>query len=363
MLCRYCIGALSKKSAWKVAYFRGLVSETLAEKKVGGMMAVALPAAQIQAIIDEIAPSLTIACINSPEGVTVSGERQQLQTLAAALNDVRYGPNIFHRQLMVQVAYHSPQMCSVADEYRSLLEYLEPGMKLPEKNVVSMISSVTGELIEPRKLSDADYWVQNMLEPVKFSDALTRLLSRPLNQRKKLDGSHRKRVNVQVLVEIGPHSALQGPVREILRSIPFAARTSYYSALKRQSPADHTTMIMIGQLFCHGFPVDLNKIDTRKDGEEEESPDKYVLPILPEYPFDTSRKYWTDARLGQEYRFRRNAKLDLLGKPATDWNPLEARWTNFFKLSEIPWAADHKVSRKTEKFAPPHFPFRCHVIV
>ncbi|KAF7949130.1 hypothetical protein EAE96_008299 [Botrytis aclada] len=347
----YCTGALSKESAFKVAYFRGKVSEILAEQNIGGMMAVGLSETKVQAIIDEVAPSLTAACINSPETVTISGDRKQLQILAAALTDGKYGPNIFHRQLQVQVGYHSPQVSSVTDEYLTNLGTLKPDVKTwagedvnPGNPPAVMISSVTGEYIEPTVLTKSIYWIQNMQQPVRFSDAITKLVSKPANGRKKLDGSHRKTVHVQVLVEIGPHSALQGPIREILRSHPSAAATTYYSTLKRHSIATRTIMTLIGQLSCSGFDVNLSRVNELEKEHGSKKALKVVLPTLPEYPFDDTRKFWSKGRLGHEYRFRRHAKLDLLGKPVIDWNPLEARWTNFLKLSELPWAADHKIN-------------------
>jgi hypothetical protein len=113
-------------------------------------------------------------------------------------------------------------------------------------------------------------------------------------------------------------------------------------------------MAVIGQLSCHGFAVNLARANELEKDHESHTRPKYVLPNLPEYPFENSHKYWSNGRLGREYRFRRHAKLDLLGKPVIDWNPLEARWTNFFKLSELPWAADHKVCARVAVIYPPY---------
>ena len=37
-------------------------------------------------------------------------------------------------------------------------------------------------------------------------------------------------------------------------------------------------------------------------------------------------------------------KLDLLGRPVADWNPSEAKWRNFIRVTEMPWVEDHVVS-------------------
>jgi acyl transferase domain-containing protein/NADPH:quinone reductase-like Zn-dependent oxidoreductase len=341
----YAAGAISKHSALKLAYYRGVCSGYLAKEtnKSHGMMAVGLSPDMVQPLIDIVAtshptkPALVVACINSPESVTVSGEVQQLDELGAILAEQQH----FHRKLKVDVAYHSPQMKQVATAYReNVASILEPD---DARRVAVMVSSVTGDIVQPQRLREVEYWVQNMLQTVRFSDAVTRLCvtSATSNRRKKLDGSHRNNVTVQLLVEIGPHAALQGPIRDTLKNSTSTATMPYYSTLLRGSPADRTVLSTLGSLFCHGCNIDF---DLANNLDESRVKQPKVLPDLPEYAFDHSRTYWPTTRLTKEFRFRRHEKRDLVGKPVMDWNPLEARWRNFFKISEVPWVADHKVS-------------------
>ncbi|PVH91333.1 hypothetical protein DM02DRAFT_498720, partial [Periconia macrospinosa] len=69
-----------------------------------------------------------------------------------------------------------------------------------------------------------------------------------------------------------------------------------------------------------------------------------VIESLPEYPFDHSCTYIPAGRLSRSFRFREHKKLNLLGKPVVDWNPLQPRWRNFLKISELPWVKDHKIN-------------------
>ncbi|KAH7398510.1 hypothetical protein BKA66DRAFT_605570 [Pyrenochaeta sp. MPI-SDFR-AT-0127] len=340
----YTAGAISKQSALKLAYHRGILSDYLAKGSDNshGMMAVGLASEVVQPLIDEIAqsargPALVVACINSPESVTVSGDTQQLDDLAAILADKQH----FHRKLKVDVAYHSPQMKQVANAYKEGVGSLN-SPEDPRQSAL-MISSVTGDIVESKRLRDVEYWVQNMLQPVRFSDAMTRLCVTPgtASRRKKLDGSHRKNVTIQLLLEIGPHAALQGPIRDTLKQSPSAATITYYSALLRGKPADRTVLSVLGSMFCHGCSIDLNLTNNLDDRWVKQPK---VLPDLPEYVFDHSRTYWPTTRLGKEFRFRRHEKRDLVGRPVMDWNPLEARWRNFLKISELPWAGDHKIN-------------------
>ncbi|KAF2185395.1 hypothetical protein K469DRAFT_688167 [Zopfia rhizophila CBS 207.26] len=341
----YAAGAISKQSALRLAYHRGVLSEYLAKgsNNSHGMMAVGLSPQAVQPLIDEVAkshpkaPALVVACINSPESVTISGEVQQLDDLAAVLAEQQH----FHRKLKVDVAYHSLQMEQVATAYKESVESLVS----PEepRRTALMVSSVTGDIVEPKRLRDVDYWVQNMQQAVRFSDAVIRLCITPgtSSRRKKLDGSHRKNVTIQLLLEVGPHAALQGPIRDTLKSSPSAATISYYSALLRGKPADRTLLSVLGSIACHGRSIDLDLANNLDDSRAKQPK---VLPDLPEYAFDHSNTYWPTTRLGREFRFRRHEKLDLVGRPVMDWNPLEARWRNILKLSELPWAGDHKIN-------------------
>jgi acyl transferase domain-containing protein len=336
-------GAISKHSALKLAYYRGVISEKLTQKAEGGMMAVGISAAEMEPLLVEVSETcsrkpLTIACINSPLSVTISGDRPQLATLAIALEK----RNIFHRYLHVDLAYHSPHMEVVAAEYLEQIQSLEYG---DCNRRAIMISSVTGDAINGVALNRPEYWVDNMLKPVLFSAAIKRLCFPPGSAlRKRLDGSHRNYIVVKSLVEIGPHAALQGPIRDTIKSYSPSSTIGYFSAMKRASPSDKTFLSVLGQMACRG--VDINFALTNKLARHEiiSNQEPLVLPNLPEYPFDHSQNYWPTGRLEKEFRFRRHKKLDLLGQPAIDFNPLEPRWTNFIKSNNLPWAADHKVS-------------------
>jgi len=143
------------------------------------------------------------------------------------------------------------------------------------------------------------------------------------------------------LLEVGPHSTLQGAVRDVLKEIGKDKKTTYNSILVRNISALQTTMEVAGQLHCTGYPLDVAKVNSRGVGDFKSS---VVLTDLPEYPFNHSQSYWHESRFsGTGYRFRKFPRLDLVGTPAWDWNPLEAKWRNIIRVSEIPWIEDHKV--------------------
>lgn len=305
------------------------------------MISVGLSEFQVQPYVDQLAKKfsnsvLSIACINSHRNVTLSGDADQVNALELKLKS----GGIFARKLVVGVAYHSSHMQVIARDYGLSIQKLEKGNPAP--NAVMMVSSVTGQRVTGDDLSAPDYWVDNMVSPVRFSAAVGQLCARyTQGTRKKLDCSHRDLPLVNVLFEIGPHSALQGPIRDILSEVPGGASISYTSVLIRRQPALHSILSSLGQLFCLGYPVDLGKVN-RLSKVTIKRP--RLLHDLPEYPFDHSRRYWEESRVSKRLRLHHQTRLDLLGKPAPDWNPLEAKWRNFIKVSEMPWVEDHVVS-------------------
>lgn len=94
---------------------------------------------------------LTVACVNSPDNVTVSGDEVSIDALKSILNE----NHIFARKLAVNVAYHSRQMNEIANAYLESIQGLQQAGSHIESP--SMISSVTGDLVSPDELGEADY--------------------------------------------------------------------------------------------------------------------------------------------------------------------------------------------------------------
>ncbi|KAF7588746.1 hypothetical protein BBP40_005272 [Aspergillus hancockii] len=338
----YCASAISRRSAWKIAFHRGQWSSNLEKSSLvkGAMLAVALSLKEVEAYFDRIAKEceilrLTVACINSPKSLTVSGEETQIDMLKSMLS----AQDIFCRKLKVKVAYHSFQMHEIAAQYQTAMGKLDG---CPEQRTsLEMVSSVTGTWITPEELRQPEYWVRNMVSPVKFSEALSTLCSKTEPPKRKIDRSHRKEIQIHHLVELGPHSALQAPVKETLKS---ANRQSviYHSLLVRGILAVDTILTVAGHLHTAGYAIDLsavNKLDTPAVMRQLKS-----LPDLPEYPFNHSKSYWHESRISRNQRLPKFGKNDLLGAPDPNWNPLEPKWRNIIKLSEMPWVKDHQIN-------------------
>ena len=304
------------------------------------MLAVGLCKEDILGYLNKIEASfgclrLVIACINSPKSLTISGEAEQIEALHGLLGEEQ----IFSRKLMVNVAYHSSQMEEIAGAYEAAIGNLEASL---QQTGTLMFSSVTGGLIHREELVTPEYWVRNMVSPVLFSDALTSLSSQPANMPRKIDGSHRHSVTVSHIVEIGPHTALQGPCRDILKAGNKDKEIVYIPSLRRDVSAVKCVLECVGRLHCEGYPVDLAAVNLPAGTGQSEG--LQVLADLPEYQFDHSKTYWHESRQSHGYRFRKTGRLDLLGIPDVNGNPMEAHWRNIIRISEMPWVQDHKIN-------------------
>jgi len=147
------------------------------------MMAVALSEAAIQPYLDKLnrtsaSSYATVGCVNSPCNITITGSYNALNELRSALT----AQNIFCPMLKVENAYHSKFMEDIAPEYEKLIENLEPGApSLPifkqGGQVPVMFSTVTGQLMSNAELCSPQYWVRNLVSPVRFSDAVTQMMT------------------------------------------------------------------------------------------------------------------------------------------------------------------------------------------
>jgi acyl transferase domain-containing protein len=97
----YAAGAFSADVAITVSYFRGQVLKA-SGGKLGGMAAVGLAAEKAKTYLLD---GVTVACDNSPQSVTLSGDQKPL---AEVLQKIQADePDIFCKPLNVSVAYHS----------------------------------------------------------------------------------------------------------------------------------------------------------------------------------------------------------------------------------------------------------------
>ncbi|KAI1498194.1 putative polyketide synthase [Biscogniauxia marginata] len=327
----YASGALGLESAMQVAYNRGIYSSTAKRlnSKRGAMLAVgegeAAVTERIQGL-DGKNGKVTVACVNSPESTTISGDLEAIIELQSALE----ASSVFNRRLMVDSAYHSHHMDVVAQSYLSSLDGMNFSMPRTE---VAFYSSVTGE----RKQSDfgPSYWVSNLVSQVKFS-VVSRLVAEHLSAATPANN---------IVIEVGPHSALSGPLRQSLSDFkdptsgaPF--KYTYLPCLVRNGNALHSILGLAGKTFEVGRQLRLDAVL----GMNGEASRFKVLENLPPYPWDHSSRYWRESRLSKGHRLRPFPYHDLLGVlDVSSSIPQEPRWKHNVSLESLPWLRDHIV--------------------
>lgn len=342
----YCAGFLCHESALRVSYFRGVLASKLARDSKSnpwGMASVGLPASEIPLAVEELRAQhprlsgtgeITISCMNCPTNTTVSGPLASLDAFVDHLSSKQ----IFARKLKVDVGYHSPQMSLVSADYLRHLSDLRPGTAV---DGTRMVSSVIPGLIGAEKVCSGDYWVQNMVSAVRFGEAVS-IGCKNTNEQdvpKLIDRSHSTNIYVDGFLEIGPHAALQGPLREIF--VSHGRKDLFYaSLLLRNKPADATVLETVGKLFSQNFEVDLEKLAQADDFNSREP---CIIIDLPQYSFNHSVMHWEDSSMSRAIRSRKHGHHPLLGSQLLNWHPLDAKWGLTIKKDVIPWVSDHRL--------------------
>ncbi|KAJ0418705.1 hypothetical protein BJY00DRAFT_314616 [Aspergillus carlsbadensis] len=325
----YCLGALSREDAWTVAYYRGILSARIPEFRPdlkGSMIAVGLGEVDAEKYIARVSKgAIAVACVNSPSSVTVSGDVSGIDELQELLRQ----DAVFERKLKVGVAYHSSHMMTIASLYLDAISGIEPTEEAEDRR---MYSSVSGEYVEADELG-AMYWVQNLTNPVRFSDAVHSLVL-PVDE----SGQRQKKAAVDILVEIGPHSALGGPVKQILKEIG-VKDVDYKSVLSRGKHAVQTALQCAGALSVQGVLVDVKEINQYHAASVALTP----LHDLPSYAWNHSRTFWAEPRVNREYRLREHPRYSLVGAPLPRMSENDRDWKGLIRISEEPWVRDHRI--------------------
>lgn len=303
----YAAGALTAEEAIISALHRGAVTNL--QKRSGAMAAVGLSWKETEKYL---VANVVIACDNSPKSVTISGDVDKVEAVIAEIH--RSQPDVMARKLQIDKAYHSCHMAEIGEHYHSLLEN-----KINEKEPTKLFfSSVTGSLLDKSTTLSSRYWQRNMESPVLFRAAVSSILQHPIGKN-------------PVFLEIGPHSALAGPLRQILTQESSTA--PYTSALIRNQNWVESLLSAVGKLYTLQVPIDLKVL----------IPTGSCLSDLPPYPWDHEESYWYETRLSKEYRLRKYPHHDLLGARIVESTDFEPSWRNLFHLNTAPWVRDHKV--------------------
>ncbi|KAI0478559.1 putative polyketide synthase [Xylariaceae sp. FL0804] len=345
----FAVGAITHRQAMATAYYRAALAaddtRRPANAPKGAMAAVGLGAVEVQAYLDRLtAPSgkAVIACVNSPQSVTISGDSDAVQEI----EDMCKANDVFARRLKVQQAYHSHHMDHFAEAYREHLrtelarDIARNGKQhLGEAEKGSKVifsSAVTGgRIADFNEIASPDHWVGSLVGAVEFVDAFTDMALG--------DGEDPSGRSVDVLLEIGPHTALGGPIREILSSLAEfdGLELPYWGALVRNEHAGDSMRSAAMNLLREGQPLVMSEVNFPDPAHDDEGP--RVLTDLPSYPWNHTMRHWQEARVNRAIRERSQPPHELLGMPVAGNDPSVAVWRRVLRVTETPWVRDHMI--------------------
>lgn len=326
----YAAGIISRETALTIAYFRGKLASSAILK--GSMLAVGLSSSEVQRYIHTARHgSVCVACVNSPESVTLSGDTDSIMQIRDSLN--RDG--ITNKVLAVKTAYHSPIMRSVSGNYQKALGLLIPKRPLAKpQGSPAMFSSVTGRQVSPAEIGPS-YWANNMASPVEFEKAVLSTIKAE------------KAVRPDVFLELSPHGVLQKALSDIAGSAggdDSKREIPHFPMMVRDKDGPSAALKAVGEIWARGLAVQLDWLlhQQRFQGKPK------CLVDLPTYPWDHSKAYWHESHLSKAHRFRKFGSHDFLGAMTADSiTPQEPRWRGFIDITENPWIEHHRIQKKT----------------
>jgi malonyl CoA-acyl carrier protein transacylase len=254
-----CIaGVFSLEDGLKLIAMRGKLMQQLPSG--GEMVSVMASESQVTEAIKEYTSQVTIAAVNGPESIVISGESGAMATICDILKNM----GIKTKKLQVSHAFHSPLMEPMLTEFEAVAKqvtYNEP--KIP------LISNVTGTEVGA-EITMAEYWVRHVRQPVRFAQSMETL--------------HKQ--GAEIFLEIGPKPVLLGMGRECL----MGEKKLWLPSLRSGKPNWSQMLQSLGELYVRGVKIDWLGFD------QDYSRNKVALPT---YPWQRKRYWVTDPRPGK----------------------------------------------------------------
>ncbi len=277
----------------------------------GAMAAIEATEQELREAIEGREGELSLAAVNGPTSVVLSGEEKAIEELVASFAE----QGAKTKRLEVSHAFHSPLMEPMLAPFAELartLTYNEP--KIP------IASNTSGAMLSPAEATDPAYWVAHVREPVRFADAV---------------GALREQGAI-AFVELGPDPVLSAIAAECLGEE--AGELAFAAALREGRSEPETLTAAIAAAYASGVKVDWQAFF-------KDTGAKRIA--LPTYPFQRKR-FWLASGFGGAGDVSGAGLTDpehpLLGAVIEDPQGEGLALTASLSLATHPWLADHAVS-------------------
>ncbi|MFD0362211.1 SDR family NAD(P)-dependent oxidoreductase [Nocardia sp. GCM10030253] len=308
----YVAGVWSLPDACALVVARGRLMGALPEG--GSMLAVAVPEARASAVLAGFAGRVSMAAVNGPSSVVLSGQVSAIDEIA----DAFVAEGVKTSRLRVSHAFHSALMEPMLVEFRCVakeLTYHQP--------TVQIVSNVSGALVGD-EVTDPEYWVEQVRGCVRFAPGIDTLVG----------------AGVRRFLEIGPDAVLAAMVRQCLAENQDVEAKSTVVAAARRSIDEPTQFVSaLASVDVSGTRMDWTRLFAGR------SVDRVPLPT---YAFQHQR-YWLQPVTAQDAR---QSGLDEAGHPLLSAmvrlpDSEEVVFTGRLSRAGHPWLADHTVAGVT----------------
>ena len=287
-------GAMSPADGLKVIATRSKLMSRLSGQ--GAMALLELGAEDAEKLVADYS-DITVAVYAAPEQTVIAGPPEQVDAAIAEVD----AQGLLARRVEVDVASHHPTVDPILPELRSALAGLAP--TTPQIPLISTVGQTNGAA----PAFDADYWVVNLRNPVRFSQAVAAAFESNSNH---------------TFVEVSPHPLLTHAIGETLASVSSRDRFIVTSAMKRgddETLSFHTQLATLGVAAPN--PAGVRRVD------------------IPPSPW-LHDSYWMERKpVGP----RLPDGHPLLGVHVEMPSGREHVWQAEIGNQTIPWLADHKV--------------------
>jgi hypothetical protein len=315
MAAAYAAGRVTLGEAIVAAYYRGKSVARITRE--GSMAALGLTAKDCETLLEPLKDRVSIAAINSPVSITVSGDTDAVQEVSNICNS----KGIFNRVLSTGgKAYHSFHMREVGGIFETSTRqatshiYQEEGRRA----VTPFFSSVSGHRLAEGFQITPSYWRSNLEGPVLFVPALEELVNH----------------GVDLLVEIGPHSALAGPIRQLEQAFRGKEKVfpPYMPTLVRKRDAEECMLELAGALFNDACELNLGAVNCAVEDMTGKEIKPRLLSSLPTYRYAYGDSLQHMSRIETEFRFPQYPFHNLLGSRVLGASPRAPSWRNVISL-------------------------------
>ncbi len=294
----YICGALSLDDAVRVTFHRSRLQRRTAGQ--GSMLAVGISRAEAARLVERHPWAISIAAINGPGSVTLSGDASVLAEIDKALDEA----GLFSRTLQVEVPYHSPKMEQLQTELMECLRDIRP-----RPASTPFFSTVTGTALVGTEL-DARYWYSNIRQPVLFQDTMGEVIG----------AGHR------VFLEIGAHPILRNDIGACLNEQ--SAQGWALCSLRRGDLERAAMLGSLGRLYTLGAEIDWQKL----------FPAEATAIKLPSYPFQ-AESHWRESDHSRRMRMGLSSH-PLLGNRLKAAQP---SWNVELDTADLGYLEDHRI--------------------